>query len=296
MRQGSNGRRGRGRGSGRKPQNNRNQSFDSNGPSGRIRGTATQLHEKYLSLARDASASGDRINAENCYQHADHYYRIVLASQGPQDSYVDDTSDFDGDEPGYRQGGREPQGRDGGGREFGQQRRRMNGNGHDADGNNDTYDTRDDRDDTVRDGSSRDGGNRDGGNRDGDERRSRSESGAQRDFDGGSYDETRETRADDRQNRDEQRAAPRRNERRDDTGDETPRERRRPRRPVAHADRAPETAAVPDDAELRRALGGGSQAPAAAPDEPAGGPEAAADDAPEKPRRKRRTPSTRVSD
>lgn len=36
--------------------------------------------EKYLTLARDASASGDRIAAENFYQHAEHYYRILNAN------------------------------------------------------------------------------------------------------------------------------------------------------------------------------------------------------------------------
>lgn len=87
MRQGSGARRGRGRGSNnnnnRKP--NRNQSFDSNGPSVRIRGTASQLQEKYLSMARDASSAGDRVMAENYFQHADHYYRILAAQQTPQE-------------------------------------------------------------------------------------------------------------------------------------------------------------------------------------------------------------------
>ena len=53
------------------------QTFDSNGPEVRIRGNAYQVHEKYLALARDATASGDRISAENFYQHAEHYFRII---------------------------------------------------------------------------------------------------------------------------------------------------------------------------------------------------------------------------
>ena len=53
------------------------QAFDSNGPSVRIRGTASQIHEKYLTMARDASSSGDRVLAESYYQHAEHYYRLV---------------------------------------------------------------------------------------------------------------------------------------------------------------------------------------------------------------------------
>ncbi|VBB68963.1 hypothetical protein RIEGSTA812A_PEG_436 [invertebrate metagenome] len=33
--------------------------------------------DKYLALARDASSSGDRVLAENYFQHADHYYRVI---------------------------------------------------------------------------------------------------------------------------------------------------------------------------------------------------------------------------
>lgn len=57
----------------------RNQVFDSNGPDGRIRGNAHQVMERYLALARDASAQGDRVTAENCYQHAEHYLRLLNA-------------------------------------------------------------------------------------------------------------------------------------------------------------------------------------------------------------------------
>lgn len=34
--------------------------------------------EKYLAQARDALASGDRVLAENFYQHADHCYRMMM--------------------------------------------------------------------------------------------------------------------------------------------------------------------------------------------------------------------------
>jgi hypothetical protein len=70
----------RSRGRGRRPQNSHNRSFDSAGPDVKIRGTASQVYEKYLQLARDANSSGDRIQAENYHQHAEHYYRIVQAS------------------------------------------------------------------------------------------------------------------------------------------------------------------------------------------------------------------------
>lgn len=51
--------------------------FDSNGPEVRIRGTAFQVHEKYMALAKDAFSVGDRILAENYLQHAEHYQRII---------------------------------------------------------------------------------------------------------------------------------------------------------------------------------------------------------------------------
>ena len=58
---------------------NRNHVFDSNGPDVRVRGTAQQLFEKYLQLGRDATSSGDRVNAESYFQHAEHYFRILNA-------------------------------------------------------------------------------------------------------------------------------------------------------------------------------------------------------------------------
>lgn len=51
--------------------------FDSNGPEVRIRGTAFQVHEKYVALAKDAASVGDRILAENYLQHAEHYQRVI---------------------------------------------------------------------------------------------------------------------------------------------------------------------------------------------------------------------------
>lgn len=46
----------------------------------KVRGSATQVLEKYLAMARDATAAGDRIAAENYFQHAEHYYRILSAN------------------------------------------------------------------------------------------------------------------------------------------------------------------------------------------------------------------------
>jgi len=78
MRHGTTNRRQRNRGnSGRRGNQNRSQVFDSNGPDVRIRGTAHQVTEKYLALAKDAAAAGDIIIAESYLQHAEHYQRII---------------------------------------------------------------------------------------------------------------------------------------------------------------------------------------------------------------------------
>jgi hypothetical protein len=90
MRQGQQNRRGRGRSNstsnnnGRKPQNPLSRNYESSGPDVKIRGTAAQVAEKYMALARDASASGDVITAENYLQHAEHYNRIIMAAQQAQ--------------------------------------------------------------------------------------------------------------------------------------------------------------------------------------------------------------------
>src|SRR6185436_3271675 len=55
--------------------------YESNGPEGKIRGTAHHIAEKYLQLARDAQGSGDRVTAENHFQHAEHYLRLIAAAQ-----------------------------------------------------------------------------------------------------------------------------------------------------------------------------------------------------------------------
>ena len=79
MRQGQQNRRGRGRG--RKPQNPLARNYESNGPDVKIRGTASHIAEKYMSLARDALAAGDTVTAESYLQHAEHYNRIIMAAQ-----------------------------------------------------------------------------------------------------------------------------------------------------------------------------------------------------------------------
>ena len=40
-------------------------------------GNASRNYERYIALARDATLRGDVIEAENCYQHAEHYFRVM---------------------------------------------------------------------------------------------------------------------------------------------------------------------------------------------------------------------------
>ena len=76
-----NGQNKRMRGRNRKSQNPMSRVYESNGPDVKIRGTPSHIAEKYIQLARDAQASGDPISAENYYQHAEHYFRLIAAAQ-----------------------------------------------------------------------------------------------------------------------------------------------------------------------------------------------------------------------
>lgn len=62
----------------------RMQVFESSGPSVKIRGNAYQVFERYIALAREAASAGDRIAAENSYQHAEHYFRLMNADGNGQ--------------------------------------------------------------------------------------------------------------------------------------------------------------------------------------------------------------------
>lgn len=81
-----NGQNKRMRGRNRNNNNNRGHNpltkvFESNGPDVKIRGNASHIAEKYIQLARDAQSSGDPVAAENYYQHAEHYFRLIAAAQ-----------------------------------------------------------------------------------------------------------------------------------------------------------------------------------------------------------------------
>ncbi|HSG96334.1 MAG TPA: DUF4167 domain-containing protein [Afifellaceae bacterium] len=86
----------RSRGRSRKGPNPLTRSYESNGPDVKVRGTAAHVAEKYMTLARDALASGDTISAENYHQHAEHYNRIVAAAQQAQYQQTQQTQQRDG--------------------------------------------------------------------------------------------------------------------------------------------------------------------------------------------------------
>ena len=123
MRNGQNNKRMRNRNNNNNNNNRRGQNpmtrvFESNGPDIKIRETASHVAEKYVQLARDARSSGDPVAAENYYQHAEHYFRLIAAAQEqfrqnqpqprtenemPAEDGYDDSESFSnfGQEPGF---------------------------------------------------------------------------------------------------------------------------------------------------------------------------------------------------
>lgn len=88
----------RGRNQRRRQGMNVNRALDSNGPEVRIRGTANQIYDKYLALARDASSAGDRVKSENYLQHAEHYFRLIRSMQ-PAQPAPQEVADTGGEQP-----------------------------------------------------------------------------------------------------------------------------------------------------------------------------------------------------
>src|SRR2546426_10601269 len=88
----------------RRGQNPMTRVLESNGPDIKIRGTASHVAEKYVQLARDARSSGDPVAAENYYQHAEHYFRLIAAAQEqfrqnqPQPRTENEMASEDGDD------------------------------------------------------------------------------------------------------------------------------------------------------------------------------------------------------
>lgn len=95
----NNNKRSRGRNSGRKNQNPLSRNFESNGPDVKVRGNAAHIAEKYVQLARDSQASGDSVGAENYFQHAEHYNRLVAAAQAQIPQRQEQPRQGQGDSP-----------------------------------------------------------------------------------------------------------------------------------------------------------------------------------------------------
>lgn len=92
------------RGRGRNPK--RNKPGNSGRNEFRAKGNPKQLLDKYKSLARDALQSGDRVLAENYFQHADHYQRVLNERNGlnagvyqDPESYAGEQSDEEDEDP-----------------------------------------------------------------------------------------------------------------------------------------------------------------------------------------------------
>ena len=97
MRRGGGGNNNNNGNSGRRGGSPRTQNFESNGPDIKVRGNAQQIVDKYQTLAREAATAGNPVMAENYYQHAEHYHRVLTASGGGEN----------------RQNNRQPEGDDG---------------------------------------------------------------------------------------------------------------------------------------------------------------------------------------
>ena len=93
----------------------------------RVRGNAHQVFDKYQALAREAAASGDRIQAEAYWQYADHYYRLIQQIGG----FVPRNNQGWGDGEGEGDGGQQQPPQQGqGGPQNGPQANGSNGGGN----------------------------------------------------------------------------------------------------------------------------------------------------------------------
>jgi hypothetical protein len=49
--------------------------------SGKGGGNPKASYERYTALAQSSAAAGDPVESENYYQHAEHYFRMMKASE-----------------------------------------------------------------------------------------------------------------------------------------------------------------------------------------------------------------------
>lgn len=54
-----------------------NQNRQRSSTPGRDAGSAARNYARYIALAKEAAVRGDTIEMENCYQHAEHYFRMM---------------------------------------------------------------------------------------------------------------------------------------------------------------------------------------------------------------------------
>ena len=57
----------------------------------KTRGSITRALEKYISMAQDAHSNGDRIVAENFYQYAEHYQRLLNEDKSKDNQSTEDS-------------------------------------------------------------------------------------------------------------------------------------------------------------------------------------------------------------
>lgn len=124
-----------------------NRVFDSSGPEGKVRGTPQQIIEKYLTLARDAQLSNDRVAEQSFLQHAEHYTRMLGEAQREmaerqQQHNQNQRQDDDGTAPSHDGNGNGQTNNNGNGRN-------QNRDGHRDQGGRDNYRDRTSREDEV---------------------------------------------------------------------------------------------------------------------------------------------------
>jgi hypothetical protein len=78
----------------------------------RARGNASQLYEKYKSLASEAQRQGDRVNTEYYLQFADHYFRVLSETRARFEDQQPRPQRARGDEYDGQRGGRDEYGDD----------------------------------------------------------------------------------------------------------------------------------------------------------------------------------------
>jgi hypothetical protein len=58
-----------------------NQNRQRSSAPGRDNANARRNYERYIALAKEAASRGETIEMENCYQHAEHYFRVMRENE-----------------------------------------------------------------------------------------------------------------------------------------------------------------------------------------------------------------------